>query len=374
MEQIGTPSEVLADAAAKVGRAREYMTREGLEALVIGRQDNFAWLTAGGDGRVVTTSELSFAYLVVTRDRQWLVSPATDGQRFLDEQVAGQGYELVNVLWHEGSPAERVLDLTRGLRTGADVPLAGARLLGRELVDLHYPLSGLDLRRCRWIGRATSAILTRVAAEIQPGMSEADIAARLLHEYALAGMTLDVLILGTDERIYRYRHPLPTGKALERYALLHPAARRWGLHANVTRLVHFGPPPGTIARAFDAAVTIAGHVATLLAPGVRFADVLAEQKRLYAELGYPDEWHRHFQGGITGYTLVDAGRCLDPAAQVALRQAFDYFITVTGAKVEELMLLTEAGVEVASLAEGWSVRRVETPRGEVVMPDMLVRE
>lgn len=42
--------------------------------------------------------------------------------------------------------------------------------------------------------------------------------------------------------------------------------------------------------------------------------------------------------------------------------------------MEELMLLAEAGVEVASLAEGWPVRKVETPRGEVMMPDMLVRE
>jgi antitoxin VapB len=241
-------------------------------------------------------------------------------------------------------------------------------------VDLHYPLTDLELRRCRWVGQASNRILAQVAGELQPGMTEREIAARLLYEYFLAGMTIDVLIVGADERITKYRHPLPTDNPLRRYALLHPAARRWGLHANVTRLVHFGQPPEEVRRAVGAAQAVAAGVAAMLRPGVRFADVLVEQKRLYESLGYTEEWRNHFQGGITGYTLADPTRALQPEARAVLRQAYDYFITITGAKAEELFLLTEGGVEIASAGHGWPLREVKTERGVVAFPDMLIRE
>jgi antitoxin VapB len=373
MEQVGSPEQILADVAIKEERVHAFLEKEGLDALVIGRQDNFAWLTAGGDNRVITTSEMGFGYLVITRDRKWLVSHSMDGQRFIDEQAPGQGYELVTSYWHQAAPEQKALSLTRGIEVGADFALEGARQYGSELVDLHYPLTDLDIERCRWIGRTANEILTKVARDLRPGMTEQEVAARLMYEYALEGMTIDVLIVGFDQRIARYRHPMPTDNALQRYALLHPAARRWGLHANITRLVHFGQPPTITQRAMDGVATIGGHVATMLAPGVAFADILTEQIRLYRVLGYATEWMHHFQGGITGYTLADPTRCKDPEARAVERQAYDYFITITGAKFEEFMLLTENGVEFASLGPNWPTRTIETPNGEIAVPGVLIR-
>jgi Xaa-Pro dipeptidase len=373
MEQVGSPEQVLSDVKMKAERVRAFLEREGLDALVIGRQDHFAWLTAGGDNRVITTSEMGFGYLVLTRDRKWLVSHSMDGQRFIDEQVAGQSYELVTSYWHQASPEQKVLNLTKGMVVGADFALPGAQVYGTELVDLHYPLTDLDIKRCRWIGRTTHQILTQVAHDLEPGVTEQEVAARLLYEYALAGMTIDVLIVGFDKRIRDYRHPMPTENILERYALLHPAARRWGLHANVTRLVHFGEPPSDTKRAMDGAANIGGHVAKMLAPGVPFADILTEQIRLYRKLGYSGEWMYHFQGGITGYTLADPTRCKDPGARMVERQAYDYFITITGAKFEEFTLLTEDGPEIASLGPGWPTRTVHTPDGDMDVPNTLIR-
>lgn len=373
MEQVGDREQVLADARIKQERVRAFLEQEGLDALVLGRQDNFAWITGGGDNRVITTSEMGFGLLVLTRERQWLVSHAMDGQRFMDEQVPGQGYEPATLFWHQGSPEQKVLNLTKGLAVGADFCLPGARQYGPALVDLHYPLTDLDLERYRWIGQRVNQILGEVARDLEPGVTEQAVAARLLYEYALAGLTIDVLIVGFDDRVRRYRHPMPTGNALQRYALLHPAARRWGLHANVTRLVHLGQPPSDIRRAMDGVATIGGHVARMLAPGVAFSDVLTAQIGLYRKLGYAGEWMYHFQGGITGYTLADPTRCQDPQARAVERQAYDYFITITGAKFEELVLLTENGVEIASLGTGWPVRTIQTPDGEIDVPDVLIR-
>jgi Xaa-Pro dipeptidase len=374
VEQIGTPGQVLDDVQVKVARVHAFLAQEGLDALVLGRQDHFAWITAGGDSSVIATSEMGFACLVITPTGQWLVSHSMDGQRFLDEQARDQGYELVTLRWHEGSVEDRVLQLTRGMKVAADFGLPGAVRCDARIVDLHYPLTDLDLARCRWIGQTANRILTEAAQALRPGVAEQEVAARLLYEYALAGIKIDVLIVGFDERIRRYRHPMPTGNVLQRYALLHPAARRWGLHANVTRLVHFGEPPAETRRAMDGVAVLGARVAAMLAPGVRFADILAEEKRTYAELGYPDQWHYHFQGGITGYTLADPARCLDPEARLVERQAYDYFLTITGSKFEELMLLTEQGVEFASLGPGWPARKMATPGGEIAIPDVWIRE
>ncbi len=372
-EQIGDPEQVLSDVKIKEERVHAFLEQEGLDALVIGRQDNFSWLTAGGDNRVITTSEMGSGYLVIARDRKWLVSHSMDGQRIIDEQVPGQGFELITSYWHQASPEQKVLNLTRGMLVGADFALKGARQYGQELVNLHYPLTDLDIERCRWLGLTANRILSKVARYLQPGMTEQEVAARLLYEYALEGMTIDVLSVGFDKRIGRYVQPMPTENVLDRYALLHPAARRWGLHVNVTRLMHFGEPPSNIKRAIDGVATIGGHVSRMLAPGVPFADILAEQIRLYRALGYSGEWMYNFQGGITGYTLADPKRCTDPEARVAERQAYDYFITITGAKFEELTLLTEDGPELASAGSNWPMRTMQTPNGDIDVPDVLIR-
>jgi Xaa-Pro dipeptidase len=375
MEQVGTSQDILQDVKIKEARVRIFLDRESLGALVLGRQDNFAWITAGGDNRVINNTDMGEGFAVITRDHKWLVAHHMDGRRFVEEQAPGQDYELVTLYWHQGTPADRILELTRGKRVAADFALPGARSLGPEIVDLHYPFTDLDLERLRWVGRTSNEIITRVSNELMPGTPESEVAARLAYEYTRRGLLLDALMVGADERISRYRHPLAGEKPIQRYAFLHPAARRWGLHANVTRLVHFGEPPAAIRDAHRAVTAVGAYVAGMLAPGVRFADILAEQKRLYAELGYPDEWNYHFLGGVSGYTLVDPTRCMNPEASVVERQSYGYFITITGAKFEELMILTKDGVEIASFPTGaeWPTRVVSTPNGDFAVPEILIR-
>ncbi|MGQ9626768.1 MAG: M24 family metallopeptidase [Anaerolineae bacterium] len=370
---VGTKEEILGDVLEKERRVRAFLDKEGLDALALTRRDNFAWFTCGGDNHVVTTSEEGFTTLVITRDKKYAVAYIMDGPRVMDEEISGQGFELVSLRWYEGSLAEKVLELTRGMKVGADTPLAGCRFYTSELVDLHYPLTELELRRCRWIGARCAEILQRVAHWVEPGMTEVEIGARILEEYGRLGMTIDVLIIGTDERVAKYRHPMPTEKRLERYVILHPAARKWGLHANITRSVHFGPPPEGILRAYRAAATIEANIIGRLAPGLLFSEILALEKRLYADLGYPEEWRNHFQGGIIGYILIDPTRCLKEGEAVRRNQAFDWFITITGAKVEELSMVTDEGPEIPSLGTWWPRLAFEVEGREIEVPDILVR-
>jgi len=360
---------VVADAAHKRERVRAWLEARGLRGVIISRRDNFSWLTGGGDSRVVECTEIGFASAVITPREHFLVAHSMDATRLIEEQVPGQGYELISMLWHEGDPRERARDLI-GDKVGADTHLPGTVYVESEIVDLHYPLTDLEMARCRWLGQQSDEIMTKIARALRPGMTERQVADEMGIEHIRRGLDVDVLIVGSDERVFRHRHPMPTDKAIERYVLLHSVARRWGLHSNVSRCVHFGEPSEEIRRVFEAAATIEGHLFSRLEPGVRFAEILEWQKAWYAEMGFPDEWHYHFQGGPTGYVIVDATRCLtDKVVQV--NQPFEWFITLTGTKVGELALLTGSGLEIASLGEEWPTFSVETERGMVKVPGLM---
>lgn len=361
---------VLQLAASKRARLRSWMAQAGFDGVVISRRDDFAWLTGGGDNRVLNNSEVGVGHLVVTAQRHYLVSHSMDASRLLEEQAPGQGYEPVELRWFQGDPRLEALKLA-GRRAAADTCLQGTTQVSEELALLHHPLEELEIDRLRWLARKTGNLLEQIARHVQPGMTEAHIARQMQMAFTQASIDLDVLIVGSDERIFKFRHPLPTEKHVEKYVLLHPAARRWGLHANVSRSLHFGRPDDPIRRAYRAAASIEGRVLALLKPGLGFAEILEHQKAWYGELGYPDEWQGHFQGGPTAYRVVEAGRCLGET-RVLINQAFDWFITVTGAKVEELSLLTAKGVELASLGDTWPVMAVEIPQGQVLVPDLMV--
>lgn len=358
----------------KLRRIRTFLEQNGFGAMALGRRDNFAWVTCGGDSTVVRSSEIGFALLVITQHAVHLVAQTMDGPRILDEEMHGMEVEPAFLRWHDESREERALRLTKGLTVVADIPLEGATLAPARIARLHYPLTEAEMERCRKLGAKTEGIIAGVAAELRPGMTEREIEAMFLGEYAREGIACDVLLIGSDARIGRYRHPSPTQKKIDRLVLLHPAVRMAGLHANVTRMVCFGDKvTEEIARKYDAASRIEAATISLSTPGRTFASILEVQKGLYRESGFEEEWHNHYQGGITGYLLADPTLCTDPSAEVSRNQAFDWFITLTGVKVEELSLTGQDGPEVPSASGQWPLKAYEYDGRRLELPAILMR-
>ena len=211
-----------------------------------------------------------------------------------------------------------------------------------------------------------------MAQSIKPGETEINIAARLHNMHTSAGLEVDGMIVGSDERCFKYRHPMATEKRLEKYLMLHSVARKWGLHSNLTRFLHFGPIPEKIRKIYDCAAGIEARIFLTIEPGLRFSEILRNQKKWYQELGFKGEWKNHFQGGPTGYIIADGGRALtDKVVQV--NQSYEWFITVTGTKTGELSLLTENGLEISSyIKSSWPGLDVSTPFGDVRVPNIMV--
>jgi len=358
----------------KLQRIRVFLEQKGYGALILGRRDNFAWFTGGGDSTVIRSSEIGFALLVITMDAVHFVAQTMDGPRILDEEMQGMQVEPAFLRWHDETREEKALGLAKGLKVVSDIPLTGGTMAPAEIARLHYPLTEGEMERCRQLGAKTERIIASVAAELRPGMTEREVEAMFLGEYAREGMTCDVLLIGSDERIAKYRHPSPTEKRIERIVILHPAVRMGGLHANVTRMVWFGDRvPEETARKYEAASRIEAAAVSLCTPGRTFASILEAQKNLYRETGFEEEWHNHYQGGITGYLLAEPTLCMDPAAVVSPNQAFDWFITITGVKVEELSLTGRKGPEVVSVSGRWPVRTYEYDGRSFELPAILMK-
>jgi hypothetical protein len=67
--------------------------------------------------------------------------------------------------------------------------------------------------------------------------------------------------------------------------------------------------------------------------------------------GFPEEWRRHHQGGLTGYGSREIIATPETAHLIQTGQAFAWNPSITGAKAEETFLLTDAGAEVIASPE-----------------------
>lgn len=344
-----------------------------LDGVLISRRSNFAWITAGGDSHVFWASETGAESLLLTHGGKFLLAHTMDGERMMHEEVAGQGWELKAYPWFEGR--QPTLDrLTRGLRLGCDVPTPGMTFLDEAFWrGLEFPLLPAEIERVREIGRLADQAMCEVGMSIQAGETELEIGGRLTQASIRRGIYPDVLLVGSDERLYRYRHCLPTPRPVQNLVLMHVAGEKYGLHANVTRMVHFGPIPEDLCRRHAAVSYIHSQILAHLQPGYPFRELLEVIKAGYAETGFADEWQGHFQGGIAGYEACYPLMLLDPEAKIGPNEAYDWLLTVPGTKTEELSLQTGAGVEVPSMVENWPALQYSVGGNTVRLPDILER-
>lgn len=358
----------------KTNRIRNYLDRNNYDALVIGRQDNFSWVTTGGHNIIVRTSESGASVLVFTLKKVMLIAHLMDGQRLIDEELTGLDIEPVFLKWFEGGLDSKADELTKGLKILSDIPLGNADCSPIAIARLHYPLFDIELERLRWIGQKSEELTRKVVDEIRPGITELEIESMIMQEYAKENMTMDVLLIGSDERITKYRHPTATHKKVKDLVLIHPAANKWGLHGILSRMVSLsGEVPAETRKKYDAVNQIAAGAISLCKPGNKFTDIFELQKKLYKETGYEKEWENHLIGGMTGYILTAPAQCTDPDGVLAANQPYNWFTTITGVKAEETTLNTGDGIELLTVKGNWPVKKYEYNGLSLELPDILIK-
>lgn len=345
--QPGRPDEI----ATKAARVRTLMDRLQLKGILLRRTSNVSWLTGGRQTYITLTTDSGVADILVTADRLLLLTTRIEAARMEDEEgLRAAGFELVVTAWHEPAPAPK--DLAGG-PVGADMPTPGCQDIGAQIKPLRYQLLPAEVARYRWLGQTTAEVLQTVTRGVTPGLTEHQIAGRLSGGLAAEGIVPTVLLVATDERIFRYRHPLPTAKRLDRYAMLVAGARRWGLHASCTRLIYFGRMPDDLRRKAEDTARIDATMITLTRPGARVADIFRRTQEAYAAAGYPDEWRLHHQGGACGYDGRDYFGVPQSPEVVAPNQAFAWNPSITGAKSEDTILAGDQGDDILTYSDNW---------------------
>ncbi|HEY0068844.1 MAG TPA: M24 family metallopeptidase [Chloroflexia bacterium] len=354
----------------KEGRLRAMMDRHNLDAVVLSRSANVAWLSGGGRSYVNIAGEGGVGSLLVTPGGRYLLTDVIEAERLGEEEGFGDGgWQIVAEPWHE--QRQRLSELTAGLRVGTDVPGTEFADLGAEIARLRWLLTPAEADRFRALGADAGAAIVEATVSVRPGMSEYDIAGLLADATYRRGALPIVTLIAVDDRITQRRHPLPTHKRLERTAMLVLCARRHGLVASVTRMVHFGEVPGGLREKMRAVATIDAVAVTATQPGVPANAIFASIQQAYAAAGYPGEWKQHHQGGPAGYEAREyvATPYTDQVVQAV--QAFAWNPSVPGAKSEDTFLVTEEGQELLTPSPGWPQQEIEVSGQVMSRPDIL---
>jgi antitoxin VapB len=352
-------------------RARTFMAGHGLDALWLRRVSSFAWITGGASSYVALNAEVGAASVLLTPGGKYVVTNTIEAPRLEREERLGDlGFEFRVAGWHETNRA--VAELTGAGRLGTDGPWPGATDVSADLARLRARLTPVEDERFRRLGQLCGAALQATARQVRPGMSEYQATALIASETLARSVTPTLHLVGADERVFAYRHPLPTDRQIDRYAMLVLCGRKWGLIASVTRLVHFGPLPDELRRRRDAVVRVDATLIAATRPGARLGDVFRRGMAAYAEAGFPDEWKLHHQGGAAGYEGREYRGTPDSAEIVEPGQVFAWNPSITGIKSEDTLLVGVDQNEVLTAAGDWPTIRVEVDGQVVHRSDILV--
>ncbi len=351
-------------------RIREYMQRQGLDLLLLGRLANVTWYLCGAEAYVSIASEKASATLLLTLEKDYLITNNIEAPRLREEELSGVEVSLIEEPWYAMPSAvqERLFEKS----TGSDIPFAGAVDVSADIAALRYSLLPEEIDRYRQVGADTSAAMDEVAPSIKPGMRECTMAG-ILSEALMGRHVVPVtLLIAVDERIERYRHPLPTDKAFNRVAMLVVCGRRNGLIISMSRMVHIGQVPLELRRKHNAVTRVEAAYIEATTPGAAVAAVFDCGRRVYEETGYADEWRLHHQGGATGYAGRDYKGMLSSTEIVQPYQAFAWNPSICGTKSEDTILTMPDGSSIISKTSAWPLLSHEINGKVYRRPDILV--
>ncbi len=330
----------------KERRVREFLRSRGLKALLLRRQANFSWMTCGGLNLVGITTEVGATSLLITEDSKFLISNNIEAPRMIEEEgLEKQGFVPKIFPWHEDQEAALVKELVSEGPVGSDVPFPNATMLAEDIARLRYSLTPEEIERYRWLGERVSSALEKTMIRAKKGEKESEVVARLCREIWKDRIDPIMLMAAADDRVFKFRHPIPTERKIEKYLMVSVNARKCGLIVSLTRFVYFGRLPKELRAKYEANVFIDCTLMAHTRPGVPAREVLQKGIDTYNEKGYPEEWRLHHQGGSIGYTGRDYRTNFRTPDFIQENQAFTWNPSITGTKSEDTILATSKGPE-----------------------------
>jgi Xaa-Pro dipeptidase len=333
----------------KLALLRGLLELRGLDAAVLRGVDEVAWLTGGLTNPIEPGNPASPLWLVVTANGAAAVTTNVERPRLEAEAgLAALGFELHEASWYEPDGLARVA-----------AELAGpSDDLGDDLVALRLELLPPEQRRLTALARDAAFALEDALRAWLPGERDLDVQAGVAERLERKGAFGACLIVGGDDRVERFRHPLAAGEPMRRLVMAVVVAQRHGLHAAATRFACAGGLPEGVRQAVAAARDVERATLAACVPGATYGEALGALDRAYADAGSARAWAEHYQGGPIGYrqrefeivptqtdsrwfgTRIEAGHALawNPSLAGGGKAEDTYLV-----ELEELRRLTDTG-------------------------------
>lgn len=353
-------------------KVRSWLEEKGYDGVVIGRRDNYTWVSGGAKNHVTSNTEEGVAYYIIEKENIWLIADSSDLPRMSAEQDP-LGAEGVLVPWYQ-SIEEEIKKRVQGKVYVSDTGIAGTKNVQEELVDLRMHLSEKEIERYREIGAVCAKLVEEVCKEAKPGQTEEEIARKLKCSCIKNGISPDCVLAGADGRILDYRHPMPTDKKINKSLMLVLGGEKYGLYISMTRIVYFDEIPEEIQERYEKTQYLFACMQKMMREGMSYREYFEKVQGLYASAGYDGEWKKHHQGGPTGYGCREFVALPGLEKEIHIGQAYAWNPTIQGTKCEETTLLTEKGIEIFTRTDEWPCKIIETPYGSLSVADILYRE
>jgi Xaa-Pro aminopeptidase len=361
----------------KQRRLADFLERHRLDGVLLQQRGNFAWVTNGRDNHIANNTEAGVTTVLATASERVCLSNNIEAPRMEKEELARSGIPVVSFPWYDRKRgAAKVAEVIAGRKVAADMDPLGLGLppLPNAFGELRWHLTEEEVARYREGAKRASAAMESACRSIEFGVSEHEIAGALDYHLHRSACTPLVTLVAADERIERFRHPIPTRKTVESYVMLVTCAAYGGLISCLTRFVSFGPVSKELDDKVQAIANIDAAINLSTRPHRMLGELFQVLQKAYADNGHADQWKLHHQGGPTGYANREAVATPDSTASVRATQAFAWNPSIVGIKSEDTVLCTEDGAEVLTAhSEEWPTVVGRFDGKELARADVLVR-
>jgi len=355
----------------KLRRIYTLLDQYGLDGLLLRRSSNFSWITCGASSYINIADSLGIASLLITPTNRYVLTNNIEVPRLTqEEELEKYGWEFESSPWYDGK--DKISELTKGMKVGADTGFPDALDLSQEIAQLRFNLTQEEGKRFRTLGMLCAEGMRDAIHAVRPGMTEYEAAGLLAQAVESKGVQVIVNLIAFDDRISSFRHPLPTSRQLEHYAMLVLCGRKWGLICSVTRFIHFGPLPEELRYKAKAVAQIDAAMIAATRPGCTMGEVFRKAQMAYTSAGVPDEWQLHHQGGLAGYEPREITATPMSTQHIVAGQAYAWNPSITGAKSEDTILVGEQSNEILTEMNDWPA--IEVPIGDQLIKRPVILE
>ncbi len=363
----------------KTERLTQMLSAEKLGGVLINSQANFAWLTGGRSNGINSSIENGACFLFARADgKKFVLANNIEMPRILAEEVSADEFEPIEFSWQdEKSAGDFVIGKAKSLLDGhgeiaSDLPLgSNIRPVENLIARCRYSLTDAEIERFRKLGKDAGEAFGRIFEIIHVGETELEIARKVKNALAFYNIESVVTLVGADQRIAQFRHPVPTENVWRKVLLIAICARRDGLIASLSRIACLGTIPDELRHKTEAVAHVCASFLAATKPGANGAEIYESAAEAYAKNGFGDEINLHHQGGAAGYKTRDW--VAHPASKevVQKNQAFAWNPSITGTKAEETALVSENGIEIITATPNFPQISVEIEGTEFFSPDIL---